>query len=114
MKVVVFLKNDLINGQAFNAGDVGGFPDHVVTRLLNHPAGPFVKLYNSGKVQEELRNTKIPGAMDWWSPQQLAEHVEGLEKSGKWKPPPAPVVRDPEIAKAAREKAFNELNQAAF
>jgi hypothetical protein len=106
MKIVVFIRNDLINGTAYSAGEIAGWPDHVADKLI---AKGFAKLHGDGK-QKDI-DGKIPGAKDWWDQQQLAEHVAELKRAGKWSPAPPIIVIDPEVQRAARERARVEANQ---
>lgn len=105
MKVVVYTRTDMINGVAYSPGEICGWPDHVADRLV---AKGFAKLYGDGKVQKI--DGKIPGAADFWTNTQLAEHVDKLKKEGKWTPPPPVVVKDLEVERAARERARQEMN----
>jgi hypothetical protein len=106
MKIVVFTRTDFINGVAFSPGEICGWPDHVADRLV---AKGFATLYGDGK--PKVVDGKIPLAKDWWDNAQLAEHVDKLKREGKFSPPPPVVVIDPEVQRAARERARVELNQ---
>jgi hypothetical protein len=107
MKIVVFLKNDFIGSIAYNAGEICGWPDHIADRLI---AKDFAKLYG-GDGKPKVIDGKIPGAEDFWTDPKLAEHVAQLKKEGKWTPAPPVVVMDPEVQRAARERARAEQNQ---
>lgn len=106
MKIVVYLKPDLIAGVVYNAGEICGWPDHIADKLIEKD---FAKLWQDGKVKEA--GGKVPGSKDFWTTQEHAEHLAALKKEGKWTPAPAPVLMDPEVARAFRDRARAEQNQ---
>jgi hypothetical protein len=106
MKILVFIRNDLIYGTVYNAGEIAGFDDRVADNLISKG---YAKLHGDGKKREV--GAKIPGAEDFWTDPKLAEHVAGLKREGKWAPTPPVVVMDSEVQRAARERARNEMNQ---
>lgn len=106
MKIVVFTRNDLINGVVYNAGEIVGWDDRVADRLI---AKGFAKLYGDGKQREV--GGKIPGAEDFWTDPKLADHIAQLKKEGKWSPKPPLVLMDSEVQRAARDRMRDEMNQ---
>jgi hypothetical protein len=107
LKTIVFTKNDFIGNVAYSAGEICGWPDHIADRLI---AKGFAKLHGGdGKVKEV--GGRIPGAKDHWTNVELEEHVAALKRDGKWTPAPPIVVLDPEVQRAARERARDEMNQ---
>ena len=88
------------NLQCWRGRDVA-FADRLIAR-------GFAKLYGDGKPQKI--DGKIPQTQDWWSNSQLAEHLAKLKKDG-WTPPPPIVLKDEDVAREARERARQEMNQ---
>jgi hypothetical protein len=46
MKIVEFIRNDLINGVVYNVGEVAGWSDEIADRLI---ARGYAKLHGDGK-----------------------------------------------------------------
>jgi hypothetical protein len=76
VKVVEFLRNDIINSCVYAVGDVAGFPDEIVDKLLNpnRPGGAYAKLHNGGKpVQAGHRIPDINGYVSGWGANHLPQ-----------------------------------------
>jgi hypothetical protein len=91
MKVVEFIKNDMIHSVAYGAGEIAGFEDWVADNLIKRG---YAVLYGDGKVQPA--GGKIPGAKDWLDEPGLADHIAKLKKDGLW---PAVLDKRPVLGK---------------
>jgi hypothetical protein len=84
MKVVEFLRNDMLGGVAYSIGEIAGFDDVVADKLMNpnRPGGAFAKLHGDGK--PKAAGGRIPNAKDWFDQPALNDHVAKLRKAGEW------------------------------
>jgi hypothetical protein len=89
LKIVQFVKNDLIKSVVYCEGEIAGFDDWVADNLVRKG---FAVLYGDGKVRPA--GGKIPGAKDWLDDPGLADHVAKLKKDGAW---PAEMERHVEL-----------------
>jgi hypothetical protein len=76
MKIVEFIRNDLIGNCVYCVGEVAGWPDEVADRLI---ARGFAKLHGDGK--PKVVGRKIPDDIGsgYWAGAAVAEHIAQLK-----------------------------------
>jgi hypothetical protein len=77
MKIVEFIRNDLIGQCVYNIGEVAGWPDDIADRLI---ARGFAKLVGDGK--PKVVGRRVPDSMDsgYWAGSAVAEHIAALKQ----------------------------------
>jgi hypothetical protein len=77
MKIVEFIKNDLIDDCVYNKGEIAGWPDDIADRLI---ARGFAKLHGDGKPKQV--GHRVPDVMDsgYWAGSAVAEHIAALKQ----------------------------------
>jgi hypothetical protein len=77
MKVVQFIKNDLINGVCYNVNDIAGFEDRIANYLIERK---YAVLHGDGKPKQV--GHRIPDGMDsgYWAGQAVADHIAALRQ----------------------------------
>jgi hypothetical protein len=77
VKIVRFIKNDLINGVVFNVGEVAGWEDWIADNLIKRG---FAELVGDGKPKQV--GHRVPDGMDsgYWAGAAVAEHIASLRQ----------------------------------
>jgi hypothetical protein len=77
MKIVEFIKNDMIGLCAYNVGDIAGWPDEIADRLI---ARGFAKLHGDGKVKQVGRKIPDDIGSGYWAGAAVADHIAALKQ----------------------------------
>jgi hypothetical protein len=77
MKIVEFIKNDLIGNCVYCVGEIGGWPDDIADRLIQRG---YARLYGGGK--PKAVGHRVPDGMDsgYWAGSVVAEHIAALKQ----------------------------------
>jgi hypothetical protein len=77
MKIVEFVKNDLINSVVFNVGEIAGFDDWIADNLIKMG---YARLHGDGK--PKAVGHRIPDGMDsgFWAGSAVADHIAALKQ----------------------------------
>jgi hypothetical protein len=77
MKIVEFIKNDLIGQCVYCVGEIAGWPDDIADRLI---ARGFAKLHGDGK--PKIVGHRIPDDLGsgYWAGAAIAEHIAALKQ----------------------------------
>jgi hypothetical protein len=77
MKVVKFVKNDLLGNCVYNIDEIAGFEDWIADNLIKKG---YAVLHGDGK--PKVVGHRIPDGMDsgYWAGSAVAEHIASLKQ----------------------------------
>jgi hypothetical protein len=77
MKIVEFIKPDLLHNTVYNIGEIAGFDDWIADNLIKRG---YAKLHGDGK--PKAVGHRVPDGMDsgYWAGAAVADHIAALKQ----------------------------------
>ena len=77
MKIVEFIKPDLIGNCVYCVGDVAGWPDEIADRLITRG---YAKLHGDGKPKAVGHRIPDDLGSGYWAGAAVADHIAALKQ----------------------------------